>query len=141
MIKEWLHNRRLEKVVRELPFYMGRDIKPKEKYNSKQILRIFNKYKFNQSYLAYAIALLSGETEYNIIFGNERKKSYSSLRIEIALKYFNGNTHFNFNNLMNITKFNAQVYSYDGSGSNNNELNWGFLESSGDGGDGSGGHS
>jgi len=137
MIKEWIHNRRLEKVVRELPFYMGRDIKPKEKYNSKQILRIFNKYKFNQNYLVYAIALLSGETEYNIIFGKESKKSYSVLRCEIALKYFNGNTHFNFNDLMNITKFKGQVFSYDGSGSNNNELNWGFSESSGGDGGGS----
>lgn len=141
MIKEWIHKHRLEKVVKELPFYMGRDIKPKEKYNTMQILRIFNKYKFNQNYLAYAFALLSDESEYNKVLDKENKYSYSRLRSEIALKYFNGNSNFNYNDLMNITKFKGQVFSYDGSGSSNNELNWGFTESSEGGGDGGSGDS
>lgn len=138
MIKEWMHKQKLGKVVKELPFYMGRDIKSKEEYNSRQILRIFNKYKFSQNYLVYAFALLSGETEFNKVFGRESKYTYSVLRREIAIKYFNGNTKFNFNDLMNITKFKGRVFSYDGSGSSNNELNWGFTESSGGSGDGSG---
>ena len=134
-MRKFIHDRRLDKVVRELPFYMGRDVGPKLEYDSKQILRIFNKYRFSPGVLVYAFALLSGETEYNKIFGNKSKKTYRDLRIEIALKYFNGNAKFDFNDLMNITKFKGQVFSYDGSGSNN-ELNWGFTESSGGGGDG-----
>ncbi len=141
-LKKWIHNYRLSKVVKELPFYLGRDISPKEKYKGKVIVQIYNKYSFNNEYLKYAFALVSSEHEFNNFVKNTKDSTYKELKNEIAQIYFNGNCNFSFSDLMRITRFKGQVHTCgrDGFPRKNNE-GWSFSsgDSNGDGGGADGG--
>ena len=101
--------------MRELPFYLSRDVGQRKSYTGNKLLKIYKRYSFPDNYLKYAYALVSSHHEYTKAFGIENGNSYSTLRSEIAEIYFQGNIDFTFSDLMSITKFKAQVYATDGS--------------------------
>lgn len=136
MFRKILHRYRLSAVVKELPFYMGRDLRPKKQYSHQQIKRRFFHYRFHPNYFSYAIAILGTPIEFKKEFGENSLAHYQALRQEVADIYFDGNVQFTYLDLMRITRFKGKVSVPSDQGFNKYD-DWSFGD--GGGGDGGGG--
>jgi len=101
-----VNDRKLRKYVSEFPYYVARDNGAAEEYELGLIERVVDKYQFPEKYKHFAYAMFTNDEGFQQVFGSYKEiQSRQFYRDEIASKHFDGNSHFQFLDLIKKTRF------------------------------------